>query len=232
MEEHRRRANLTSVTGLEKVRDELFLRSLEIVSALDADERNRFLGDGSRLLDVGSGAGPPGLPIAITFPELRVTLLDSVRKKTDFLNMAVEALGLDRVHVLHGRAEELARVDEQREAYDIVTSRALAALPELVELTIPFCKVGGISIALKGPDVLAEAELAGRAAEEMGASAAELRPAALGSRPRPDTAVVWRKIAHTPGRYPRRTGVPHKRPIVGPATASTAHGTRRTRGKA
>lgn len=222
LEEHRRRASLTSITGLEQVRDELFLRSLAIVAALDSDERDLFLADGCRLLDVGSGAGPPGLPLAITFPNIRVTLLDSVRKKTDFLHIVVEALGLERVDVLHGRAEELARADDHREAYDIVASRALAALPEVAELTIPFCKVGGVSIALKGADVVAEAESAAWAAIQLGASKAELRAVTLGQRPRPDTAVIWRKTSHTPERYPRRVGTPHKRPLIGPITAPAA----------
>ena len=205
------------------------MRSLEIVAALSVDERDRFLGNGCRLLDVGSGAGPPGLPIAIVFPQVRVTLLDSVRKKTDFLQIVVDALGLEHVDVLQGRAEELARVDEHREAYDIVVSRALAALPELAELTIPFCRVGGISIALKGPDVGEEASSARGAATVLGASTAELRPVALGSRPRPDTAGVWRKTSHTPRQYPRRTGIPHKRPIGGSVTASAAPAARRDR---
>ena len=220
LEEHRKRANLTSITGLDRVRDELFARSLEIAAALTPAERARFLGDGKRLMDVGTGAGFPGLPMAIVFPETHVTLLDGTRKKTDFLTVVVEALGLEHVEIVNGRAEELARNDAHRESYDIVTSRALAALPELAELTLPFCKVGGISLALKGPNVFDEAKSAASAAAQMGASTALLRPVALGPRPESDTAVLWRKVSNTPARFPRRTGIPHKRPLGVPDPAS------------
>jgi 16S rRNA (guanine527-N7)-methyltransferase len=213
LEEHRQRANLTAITGLEKVRDELFLRSLEIAVALNGAERERSLGEGSRMLDIGTGAGLPGIPLALVFPDTRVTLVDSIRKKTDFLAIAIEELGLERVEVVNGRAEELAHVEEHRESYDLVTSRAVAALPELAELTIPFCKIGGMSVALKGANVEAEARSAASAAAQMGASAALLRPVRLGPPSDPDTAVVWRKTSKTPARFPRRNGVPHKRPL-------------------
>ncbi|MFP6569935.1 MAG: 16S rRNA (guanine(527)-N(7))-methyltransferase RsmG [Dehalococcoidia bacterium] len=220
LEEHRKRANLTSITGLDRVRDELFVRSLEIAAALTAAERERYLGDGKRLMDVGTGAGFPGLPMAIVFPAIHVTVLDGTRKKTDFLTVVVEALGLRNVEVVNGRAEELALNDAHRESYDIVTSRALAALPELAELTLPFCKVGGISLALKGANVDEEAKSAASAAAQMGASTALLRSVALGPRPEPDTAVLWRKVSNTPARFPRRTGIPHKRPLGVPDAAS------------
>ncbi len=219
LEEHRKRANLTAITGLEKVRDELFLRSLEIAAALNAAERERSFGDGSRLLDIGTGAGLPGIPLAIVFPGTRITLVDSIRKKTDFLAIAVEKLGLERIAIVNGRAEELAHVEEHRESYDLVTSRAVAALPELAELTIPFCKIGGMSVALKGANVEAEAKRAASAAGQMGASTALLRPVVLGPLSEPDTAVVWRKTSKTPARFPRRTGIPHKRPLGVPAAS-------------
>ena len=205
---------------MDRVRDELFVRSLEIAAALTAAERERYLGDGKRLMDVGTGAGFPGLPMAIVFPAIHVTVLDGTRKKTDFLTVVVEALGLRNVEVVNGRAEELALNDAHRESYDIVTSRALAALPELAELTLPFCKVGGISLALKGANVDEEAKSAVSAAAQMGASTALLRSVALGPRPEPDTAVLWRKVSNTPARFPRRTGIPHKRPLGVPDAAS------------
>jgi|TARA_B100001964_G_scaffold227030_1_gene276524 16S rRNA (guanine527-N7)-methyltransferase len=193
---------------------------LEIAAALNPAERARWFGEGARLLDVGTGAGFPGLPLAIVFPGTRVTLLDGTRKKTDFLSVVVEALGFEGVEVVNGRAEELARNPEHREKYDVVASRALAGLPELAELTLPFCKIGGMSVALKGADVEAEAKSAASAAAQMGASKTLVRSINLGQRPQADTVVVWHKTSPTPRAFPRRTGIPHKRPLAVPAPAA------------
>jgi len=200
--------NLTTVTGWEEVQERHFLDSLAVASALPTTIR-----DGSdRLLDVGSGAGFPGLPLKIAYPQIDLTLLEATGKKTDFLRHVIDKLGLEGVEVVTGRAEAEAHRPEMRERFGAVVSRAVARLDVLAELCLPFCAVGGVMIAQKGQKVEEELWEARNAIETMGGRADDRgmlveSPVGIG------TLVVIEKRRSTPPSYPRRPGIPSKRPL-------------------
>jgi 16S rRNA (guanine527-N7)-methyltransferase len=196
--------NLTAISTPEAIYRRHFLDSLSLV---------RFWGDPpARLIDLGSGGGFPGVPLKIVRPELRLTLVDSVAKKTAFLNHLVQELGLEGVQVRTARAEELGRDPAEREQYDVVTARALAELRVLAEYALPLARVGGRVLAPKGAAASAEATAAARAITLLGGAPAECLPVDL---PGQDDAVVVviRKVAPTDPRYPRAVGVPRRRPL-------------------
>ena len=200
--------NLTAVTGLEEVQERHFLDSLAVASALP----ETVLDGRDRLLDVGSGAGFPGLPLKIAYPRIDITLLEATRKKTAFLRHVVDRLGLEGVEVVTGRAEEEAHRPEIRERFGAVASRALARLDVLAELCLPFCAVGGMMIAQKGQKVEEELRKARNAIETMGGRA-DGRDMLVASPVGIGTLVVIEKIRETPTSYPRRPGIPSKRPL-------------------
>lgn len=200
--------NLTTVTGWEEVQERHFLDSLAGASALPAT----VLDGSHRLLDVGSGAGFPGLPLKIAYPRIDVTLLEATAKKTGFLRHVVDRLRLEGLEVVTGRAEEEAHRPEMRERFGAVVSRAVARLDVLAELCLPFCAVGGVMIALKGRKVEEELRQARNAIEAMGGRADDRgmlveSPVGIG------TLVVIEKRRSTPPSYPRRPGIPSKRPL-------------------
>ncbi len=165
-------------------------------------------------IDLGSGGGVPGIPLALARPEVRWVLVDSVRKKADVLASMVTELGLSNVTVVAERAELLGRAPDHRERHDLVAARACAPLPTLAELALPLLAVGGSLVAWKGPLAAGDEELARgtTALRELGGGTPELRPAghaALGGH----TLVVVRKERPTPARYPRRPGEPSRRPL-------------------
>jgi 16S rRNA (guanine527-N7)-methyltransferase len=170
-------------------------------------------GDELRCVDVGSGGGLPGLPLAIVFPSLRMTLLESVGKKAVFLHEAVDELGLGSVTVRTGRAEEAARDPAERDAYDLVVARALAPLPVALELCLPFARPGGIVVLPRGSDLasqlgdgrVAAGQLAGRLRPPLPLDLEELPPGR--------SLVIADKVRPTPRRFPRRTGLAAKRPL-------------------
>lgn len=201
------RANLTAVTNPDAVESRLFLESLWCAAASPPT-------DGARLIDIGSGGGFPGLPLAIAFPEMNVTLLEATRKKVDFLEHIIELLGLPNCRAIHGRAEDFAHDPEHREAYAAATARALAPLPALVELCLPFVKVGGVLIAPKGADAEQEIYDASNALSTLGGKVEEIiLPQPDSPIPADHRLVVIRKVAPTPETYPRRAGVPTRRPL-------------------
>ena len=167
-----------------------------------------------RAADVGSGGGAPAIPLAIAWPGLRYTLIESIAKKARFLDEAARALKLP-LTVLNARAEEVGRDPDHREAYDLVTARAVAALPTLVELTLPLLRVGGLALFPKGAGAVEETEAAHPAIAALGGELVGIEPIAVPGVDAPRFVVVLRKRAPTPERFPRRPGMPAKRPLRG-----------------
>ncbi len=204
------RVNLTAITSPAEVVTRHFLDSLTCALALSAAEREQPL----RLLDVGSGAGFPGLPLAIAFQRWQVTLLEATGKKTRFQEAAIAELGLTTTYALHARAEELAHQRAHRGRYDIVTARAVAALPTLLEYCAPFARVGGVVIAPKKGDLAQEIDTGARAAETLGATLLPPIPVLLpGLADDARALLVARQRRLCPAQYPRAGGAPQKRPL-------------------
>lgn len=203
-----RRVNLTAITEPADIEQLHFLDSLTVALALP--ERVRA---GGRICDMGSGAGFPGVPLKVLFPAIRLTLIESRAKRTEFLGALVAELGLEGVDVLTGRSEDLAHDATLREGFDVVVSRGVAPLRVLLELTLPFCRLRGRAVLQKKGDILQELLQTARALNEMGGRLLNLEPVpseVLGGQ---RVLVVVQKVAPTPARYPRRAGIPAKRPL-------------------
>lgn len=200
------RLNLTTILEPEEVAVKHFVDSATLLKVTGIDE-------GDAVVDVGSGAGFPGVPVAILRPDLKVTLVEAVRKKAAFLERLLVELGVPNVTVVAQRAEEVGRAREHRGRYGLAAARAVAALPVLWEYLLPLVRVGGVAAALKGPGVVEELPGAGGAAKLLGGGRAEVHPFMLPSDAGERRVVVVRKIAPTPDQYPRRVGLPAKTPL-------------------
>ena len=201
------RMNLTALTAPEDVAVK------HIIDSLTAYDAARF--DGARtLIDVGTGAGLPGIPLAVYAPHLTVTLLDALNKRVRFLTEVTAAMGLQNVRCIHARAEEAARTAEHRAAYDIAVSRAVARLPVLLEYTLPFVRVGGTLLALKGRAYAEEQKEARRAAEVLGGGRITARPVHLPGLDDVRAILTVTKERQTPAAYPRGGGAPTRRPLL------------------
>ncbi len=205
------RINLTAITDPARVQTLHFLDALTLVPAVRAwcEEHGA---DDPTLLDVGSGAGLPGIPLKLALPRLRATLLDGTGKRVRFLQEVIDALDLRGIGAVQGRAEELAHDDEWREWFDLVTARALARLPTLLEWCLPFARVGGLLLAPKAGDLTEELEAGHAAAERLGGQISAVRPVSLPDLPN-HVVVQVDKVAPTPASYPRRRGLPRKEPL-------------------
>lgn len=197
--------NLTSITGGEAIVVRHFLDSLTLAQVWP-DQPPRSLAD------IGTGAGFPGLPLKIIWPDLRLLLVESVGKKTEFLRHIVDRLQLIDVEICAARAEEIGRDHRYREQFEGVTARAVATLSVLAEYCLPLCRVGGVFVAPKGAEGAAEAEAAKPAFEALGGRLKQILPVQLSSVEE-RTLVVVDKTHPTPPRYPRRVGIPLKRPL-------------------
>ncbi|HUY78900.1 MAG TPA: 16S rRNA (guanine(527)-N(7))-methyltransferase RsmG [Ktedonobacterales bacterium] len=206
------RINLTAITDPVEVVTRHFLDSLTCALALPADER----GDRSRLrtlLDVGSGAGFPGLALAIAFPRWRITLLEATGKKVRFLETVITELGLTHARALAGRAEEVARQRDQRGHYALVVARGLSALPTLLEYCAPFARVGGLIIAPKKGDLAGEIAAGTRAAAQLGAQLRDPITITLPALADGRVLLVAQQQRPCPPTYPRAGGAPLKHPL-------------------
>jgi 16S rRNA (guanine527-N7)-methyltransferase len=202
------RINLTAITDYSEVQAKHFLDSLTVSLVIPKD-----VSENGTLMDVGSGAGFPGLPLKILYPGLRITLVESVGKKAAFLNHMADTLGLEGLEVRAQRAESLAHDPRMRENFDVVVSRAVAEMSVLAELTLPLCKPGGIVVAQKKSGVNDEIKRAERAISLLGGTLERIETVDLEEIGEQRWLVVLAKTSASPSGYPRRPGLPAKRPL-------------------
>ncbi len=198
--------NLTTITDEEGIVYKHFLDSLTCLNG-------PVTFSGKKVLDLGTGAGFPGIPIKIVMPELEITLMDSLNKRIQYLNEVCQALDISNITCVHARAEEAARKSEFREKFDIVVSRAVANMSTLSEYCLPFVKVGGYFIAQKTHEAIDEIKAAEKAVKILGGSAPEIISVSVPGTDLAHNLVIIRKIKATPSVYPRKAGTPAKKPI-------------------
>lgn len=201
------RINLTAIRDLEGIRTKHFLDSLTVLLAWERQ------GPPARLIDIGTGAGFPGLVLKVIWPASQVTLVESVHKKADFCRYMVEKLNLQQVSVLSDRAETVGQDPEHRQTYDLAVARAVARMPILMEYLLPLVHRNGIAMAMKGESAPAETQSAEKAIQLLGGKLRKLIRVELPAVVEERFIVVVDKVARTPEDYPRRVGVPSKNPI-------------------
>lgn len=205
--EWNRLMNLTAITEFDDVLLKHFIDSLTICRVLE-------LNGITDVIDVGTGAGFPGIPLKIMFPHLRLTLLDSLNKRIKFLDEVVGELGLEDVEAVHGRAEDYAKQKNYRESYDLCVSRAVANLSTLSEYCLPYVKIGGFFVSYKSGKVDEEIQSAKKALQILGGEVDNIEKFYLGQTDISRSLLLIRKSDHTPARYPRKSGLPAKEPII------------------
>ena len=198
--------NLTAITEYEHVLKKHFVDSVSLIQAVDVRKE-------LTLIDVGTGAGFPGLALKIAYPELKVTLLDSLQKRIQFLDAVIEKLGLEGIETIHGRAEDFAKPQKLRESFDLCVSRAVANLSTLSEYCLPFVKVGGYFIPYKSEKIAQEKKEAEKALELLGGKFERQVEFMLPSSDIYRNLFVIKKVKETPKKFPRKAGLPAKEPI-------------------
>lgn len=196
--------NLTAITEFDEVMDKHFLDSVYLFRSikLEADYK---------LIDIGTGAGFPGIPLKIVFPELKITLLDSLNKRVGFINDVIEELNLNNIEAIHGRAEDIARDKAYRASYDIAVSRAVANLSTLSEYCLPFVKIGGKFVSYKSGDCADEVDNAKAAIQLLGGKINKIDEFSYSNNSR--SFIVIDKVMNTSNKYPRKAGLPSKKPL-------------------
>lgn len=206
LKEWNEKINITAITDNVEIDIKHFLDSVTIF-------KTGKIGTGKKIIDIGTGGGFPGVPIKIIESESDVTLFDSLNKRLVFLDEVISQLGLKNIRTIHGRAEEYGRKEEYREVYDIATSRAVASLDTLSEYCLPFVKVGGYFVALKGPEVDEEIKNSQEAIKILGGTIEDRIDVKLPLSDIVHNLLIIKKIKQTPTKYPRGGGKPKKNPL-------------------
>lgn len=196
--------NLTAITEFDEVMDKHFLDSVYLFRFIE-------LKADYKLIDIGTGAGFPGIPLKIVFPELKITLLDSLNKRVGFLNDVIDELNLNDIEAIHGRAEDIARDKTYRASYDIAVSRAVANLSTLSEYCLPFVKIGGKFVSYKSGDCADEVDNAKAAIHLLGGKINKIDEFSYSNNSR--SFIVIDKVMNTSNKYPRKAGLPSKKPL-------------------
>lgn len=201
--------NLTGITEFDEVIVKHFIDSLALVKVIDKDK----LSDDISIIDIGTGAGFPGIPLKIAFPEIKITLLDSLNKRINFLKEVSEELGFENIEFIHGRSEDFGKNPQYREKFDICVSRAVANLATLSEFCVPFVKVGGSFVSYKAGDCGEEVKDSIKAVEKMGGKITNQLEYVVPTSDLNRVLLKIKKEKATPKAYPRKAGTPAKEPI-------------------
>lgn len=202
--EWNKKINLTAIVEEKDIIIKHFLDSLTI---------SKYINSNQKVMDIGTGAGFPGIPLKIVHENININLVDSLNKRITFLNEVVNKIELKNIVAIHSRAEDLAKIEEYREKYDIVVSRAVAKLSTLLEYMMPFIKVGGTCICMKGSNI-EELEESKKAIEILGGKLEKVDEIVLPNTDIKRNNIIIKKIRNTPKEYPRKAGIPTKNPII------------------